>query len=177
MNDSSSMASIELSFFKVIATGGTIDKGYSPSSAALFLDSSFLGFIGDALNLHVAWEFSQVLKKDSLEIDEEDRRLILEEVVGSSAQRIVVTHGTDSMIESAKFVSRNLPDHRAPCTVVFTGSFTPGRFNYAEACFNLGAAFAAAMSLSSGVYIAIGGEIFEPGAVKKDHENQRFVRT
>lgn len=163
--------------FKIIATGGTIDKDYSTESASLFVNTSFFKVIEDTLRLNAVYELAQILQKDSLEMTEDDRALILTEVMESKTNHIIVTHGTDSMVESAQYVSLNLRNANSPATIVFTGSFTPGRFSCTESSFNLGAAFVAAASLPSGVYITLGGRIYESGSVTKDYESQRFIET
>jgi L-asparaginase len=162
---------------EVVTAGGTIDKNYSPESSGLYEDHSFLKHISDALRLQYDWKFTELLRRDSLELDDEDRELICQHVIRSSANCIIVTHGTDTMVRTARYVSDALLSQGSiRKTVVFTGAFLPGRFSPYEASFNLGSAFIAARLLNQGVYIVIGGEVLEARSALKDTANQRFIR-
>jgi L-asparaginase len=162
---------------EVLTAGGTIDKNYSPESSELYEDHSFFKYISDTLRLQANWKLTELLRRDSLELDDKDRDLICQHVIRSSANCIIVTHGTDTMVRTAQYVSGILLSQDSiRKTVVFTGAFLPGRFSPHEASFNLGSAFIAARLLNHGVYIVIGGEVLEARSALKDTANQRFIR-
>jgi L-asparaginase len=120
-------------------------------------------------NISFDYEVESVLRKDSLELTEDDRRLIVENIRSDSNQRILVMHGTDTMVETAKMLV-GLPEK----TIVLTGSMQPARFRESDAVFNIGYAIAAVQLLSQGVYIAMNGRIFVPYKTWKNVEFNRF---
>jgi L-asparaginase len=113
----------------------------------------------------------ELLRKDSLELTEEDRERLCQQVASLRVSRVIVTHGTDTMTESAKALTRV-----SGKTIVLTGALAPARFQESDAPFNLGMAFAAVQVVPPGVYIAMSGQVFRAGQVRKDRENGRFVR-
>ena len=111
------------------------------------------------------------MRKDSLELTEADRSLIASAAREAPEGRIVVTHGTDTMTETAKVLAAEVPGK----TVVLTGALSPARFAETDAHFNLGMAFATAQVAAPGVYIAMSGEVFDGLKVKKDRAAGKFV--
>ena len=114
-------------------------------------------------------EVESVLRKDSLDMTDSDRALIRERVAAEPASRIVVTHGTDTMILTA-LALKGIPGK----TIVLTGSMQPARLRVTDAGFNLGTAVAAAQTLPPGVYIAMNGRIFNPDTSRKNVAGHRF---
>ena len=111
------------------------------------------------------------MQKDSADLTEEDRNLILKHCKSSPEKQIVITHGTDTMTETAHFLGEsNIEDK----TIVLVGSFVPFSQENSDAFYNLGFAMAAAQSLPPGVWIAMGGEAFEWNDVRKNKEKQKF---
>ena len=110
-----------------------------------------------------------VLAKDSLDMSEADRQLIRERVAASPADRVLITHGTDTMVETAKALT-GINNK----TVVLTGSMQPARFRNTDAVFNVGFALGAVQALPPGVYLAINGRIFDAAHVRKNRERQQF---
>jgi L-asparaginase len=159
----------------VFTLGGTIDKMYSPASAGLVIGSPFVTEVSDFLRLEVSWHIEEISKKDSLDLDDADREILSSSVDRSLVAHIIVTHGTDTLIETAKYLDRRLDLVKEGKTVVFTGAFLPGRFVSHEAVFNVGFALAVALTFAPGVYIAMGGLVYTPRAVSKSTDGQRFI--
>ncbi len=159
----------------VIALGGTIDKTYSIEQATLVVGSPFLLQAARDMRLQVRWTLESLTQKDSLDLDPAERDSLAAAVLRSNAQSIVVTHGTDTLIASARRVSQALADADAAKTVAFTGAFVPAGVNPIEASFNLGGAFLAAQTLPPGVYVVIGGMVLDARTAVKDGSRQRFI--
>jgi L-asparaginase len=156
---------------RIITTGGTIDKVYFDEQSAYEVGESH---VPDILrDSHVTFDYDVInlMRKDSLQMTDADRRLIRETVAASDVPRIVVTHGTDTMVETAKALV-GVPGR----VVVLTGSLYPARFKTSDAVFNVAAAVTAAQTLPEGVYIAMNGHVFEPHEVRKNRERNRFER-
>jgi len=121
--------------------------------------------------IHFDYLISSILRKDSLEMDDDDRQTVLDAVNNCKQQRIIITHGTDTMPHTARTLAGVTGK-----TIVLTGAMAPAIFRDTDALFNLGCAIAAVQTLDEGVYIAMNGEIFDGLNVRKDVENERFVR-
>ncbi|MGQ9589869.1 MAG: asparaginase domain-containing protein [Planctomycetota bacterium] len=154
---------------KFVTTGGTIDKLYFDARSEYQVGPpQVLEVLRDAA---VTFEFEaeSVLKKDSLDMTEEDRRIIRARVESDPCPRIVVTHGTDTMLETARAL-RGIPGK----TVVLTGAIQPAIFRVTDAVFNIGMAVAAVQILPPGVYVAMSGRIFDPDRARKNYERNVF---
>lgn len=157
---------------RFITTGGTIDKIYFDALSQFEVGESVVQHIlADAL-VDIEYDVVPLLQKDSLEIDEKDRQLLRDYIEADDATRYVITHGTDTMPETADALSGL--DGR---TIVLTGALTPARFRTTDAVFNVGMAIATAQVASPGVYIAMSGQIFDAGAVRKNRTENRFEST
>ena len=155
----------------VLTTGGTIDKQYFDAlSRYQIADTTVARLLAIARVTH-PHKIEEVLRKDSLDLTDEDRAQIVERVRTTGYSRIVITHGTDTMTRTARALSAIRGK-----TVVLTGALAPARFSESDAAFNLGMAFAAAQTAAPGVYIAINGSVFRGGEVRKDRRRGRFVR-
>jgi L-asparaginase len=154
----------------VLTTGGTIDKNYFDAlSEYQIVDSGIPALLKEA-RVALPFRIEEVCRKDSLELTEADRAEIARRVAEVPETRIVVTHGTDTMTETAKALAGIVGK-----TVVLTGALSPARFAETDAPFNLGMAFAAAQVAPPGVYIAMSGQVFDGLKVRKDREAGRFV--
>ncbi len=154
---------------KFITTGGTSDKVYFDALSEYEVGPpQVLEVLKDA-NVGFEFEVESVLKKDSLELTEEDRARIRAAVERDACPRIIVTHGTDTMIQTASAL-RGVSGK----TVVLTGSIQPARFRNTDAVFNIGLAIGAVQSLPPGIYIARNGRVFDPQRVRKNREVMRF---
>jgi L-asparaginase len=153
-----------------ITTGGTIDKVYFDAKSEYEVGPPQVMEILKDANVTLEFDVESVLAKDSLDLTEADRVLVRDRVAAAACDRIVVTHGTDTMVETARCL-KGIPGK----TVVLTGSMQPARFRNTDAVFNLGVAIAAAQTLPPGVYLAMNGQIFGPDRTRKDRAQGRFV--
>lgn len=156
----------------IVTTGGTIDKAYFDALSAYQIGEPVVKKLLDAANVTYPYRIIELLRKDSIELTDEDRARLKQTVAALDARRVVVTHGTDTMTESAQVLAA-IPDK----TIVLTGALSPARFSDSDATFNIGMAFAAAQTLPAGVYVAMNGRVFRGDEVKKDREQRRFVAT
>ena len=155
---------------KLLITGGTIDKSYDMTNGSLhFVDSHLPSMLVESRN-RTRLVMEKLMLKDSLEITDEDRALILSSCEDSEESRIIISHGTDTMAETAQY----LADHISDKTIVLFGAMIPYVFDKSDALFNLGSAMAAVQCVPSGVYIAMNGRIFNAGEVVKNHEESIF---
>ena len=154
---------------KFITTGGTIDKIYFDQKSEFQIgDPQVIGVLQEA-NVSFVYEVATVLRKDSLDMTDEDRRFICETIESDPCQRIVVTHGTDTMIQTAKMLKVI-----SGKTIVLTGAMQPAKFRFTDAIFNIACAVTAVQTLSHGVYIAMNGQIFDPEKSIKNVAENRF---
>ena len=153
----------------IVTTGGTIDKIYFDEKSDYQIGEPQISLILNAMNVAFEFEVSSVLRKDSLDINDRDRNLIRDVVAASNARHVLITHGTDTMVETAA-VLQKLPDK----TIVLTGSLNPARFRDSDAIFNIGCAVGAVQSLPPGVYIAMNGKVWDPASVRKNRRENRF---
>ncbi|MEM7314658.1 MAG: asparaginase domain-containing protein [Planctomycetota bacterium] len=154
----------------IITTGGTIDKIYFDAKSAYQVGDPQIGDILLAFNVAVEFEIVSLLRKDSLELTDEDRQSIYNAVDSSDNTRFVITHGTDTMIETAR-VLEPLGESNA---VVLTGALNPARFLGSDATFNIGCAVSAAQCKRNGIFLAMNGRIWDPKRVRKNRELNRF---
>jgi len=153
----------------ILTTGGTIDKVYFDAKSTYEVGPPHIETVLKELDLAVDYSVRSLLRKDSLELTGQDRECILQEILGAAEDRILITHGTDTMVQTAGYIARG---HGK--TVVLTGSLTPGLFKTSDALFNIGCALAAVQILPPGVYIAMNGTLFSHDKVKKNREKNRF---
>jgi L-asparaginase len=154
----------------VLTTGGTIDKQYFDALSEYQIYDTIVPKLLEIARVTHPHQVEEVLRKDSLELTNNDRAHIVEHVRQSRFTRIVITHGTDTMTIIARALSV-IPEK----TIVLTGALAPARFSESDAAFNLGMAFATAQTASSGVYITINGSVFCADEVIKDRERGCFV--
>jgi L-asparaginase len=156
---------------KFITTGGTIDKIYFDAKSEYEVGSPQIVEILREAHATFDFEVESVLRKDSLDLTEEDRQLIRRKIEADPCPHIVVTHGTDTMIQTAKALL-GLPGK----TIVLTGSMQPARFKSTDAAFNVGTAISAAQILPPGVYIVMNGQVFDPAKARKNIAESCFER-
>ncbi len=155
----------------ILTTGGTIDKNYFDAlSEYQIVDSGIPALLAEA-RVALPHRFVELMRKDSLELTDADRVTIAVAAREAPERRIVVTHGTDTMTETAAVLARAVPGK----TIVLTGALSPARFADTDAHFNLGMAFATAQVAPPGVYIAMSGQVFDGLKVRKDRAAGRFV--
>jgi len=154
---------------KFFSTGGTIDKVYFDKKSTYQVGESRVEEILNEANVVFQYQCESILRKDSLDLTDEDRQLIFDRISSDPHERIVVTHGTDTM----DLTGRKLKGITGK-VIVLTGAMQPANFKYSDAEFNIGFAVAAVQTLPHGVYLAMNGRIFLPGKVKKNSELNRF---
>lgn len=159
---------------QVFTTGGTIDKEYFDAKSAYEVGEPQIGPLLREAGVAFRFEVEALMRKDSLEMTDADRQQVAARVVGCPHDRVIVTHGTDTMAETAKTVAAALDETGARKTVVFVGSLTPARFKATDAEFNVGFAAAAVQTLPPGSYVAMNGRVFDPHHVRKDRDRNRF---
>ena len=158
-------------FIRFVTTGGTIDKIYFDDLSQYEVGESQIQHILHEGLVAFDYEVEPLLHKDSIEMTDDDRRKLREFIENDSAERFVVTHGTDTMPQAAEALQGI--DGK---TIVLTGALTPARFKSTDAMFNVGMAVAAAQVAPPGVYIAMSGQVFEAGTVRKNRAENRFER-
>lgn len=156
----------------VITTGGTIDKVYFDARSEYEVGEPQVQEIFREAGVAFSFTIESVLRKDSLELTAADREHIRDRVLASECCRIIITHGTDTMKETAATLA-DIPGK----TIVLTGSMQPARFRSTDAGFNVGTAVGAVQSLPPGVYLAMNGRIFLPDKVHKNRAAGRFEET
>ena len=156
-------------FIKFITTGGTIDKIYFDDLSQFEVGESQVQHILAEGLAGFDFEIVPLLHKDSLELTAEDRQKIRDFIAADEASLFVVTHGTDTMPQTAEALVGIEGK-----TIVLTGALSPARFRSTDAVFNVGMAVAAVQVAAPGVYIAMSGRVFEAGAVRKNRAANRF---
>ena len=154
------------------AAGGTIDKVYFDAKSEYEVGPPQIQELLREANVTLDFAVESLLRKDSLEMTEADRAMIRARIEAAACPRIVLTHGTDTMIETARAL-RGIPGK----TIVLTGSMQPAMFKVTDAVFNVGMAVAAAQSLPPGVYLAMNGRIFDPERCRKNRDRRCFEET
>ena len=153
----------------IVTTGGTIDKVYFDAKSDYQVGEPQIGKILDDLGVAFRFHVIPLLRKDSLFVNDDDRKLMRATIAAQNERCVLVTHGTDSMVETAKVLA-DITDK----TIVLTGALNPARFDGSDAEFNIGCAVGAVQSLTPGVYIAMNGRIWDPAKVRKNVEANRF---
>ena len=157
---------------RFITTGGTIDKIYFDALSQFEVGESVVQHILTDGLVDFDYDVVSLIQKDSLEIDDVDRSKLRDFIAADDASHYIITHGTDTMPETAAALKEF--DDR---TIVLTGALTPARFRTTDAVFNVGMAVAAVQVAKPGVYIAMSGQVFEAGAVRKNRAENRFEAT
>jgi L-asparaginase len=153
----------------IVTTGGTIDKIYFDDKSTFQIGEPQIGDILAALGVAFTFDVVPLMRKDSLHMDEADRARIREAIERQPHRHVLVTHGTDTMVETARAL-----DGLAGKVVVLTGALNPALFKGSDAVFNVGCAVGAVQSLPDGVYIAMNGRIWNPAGVRKNRDANRF---
>lgn len=160
----------DINRIRVLITGGTFDKEYDEINGRLFFKDSH---VHEMLNLgrcKLDLEIRTLMMVDSLEMTDADRSIIIEQCRATPEQRIVITHGTDTMEVTARAIAGSVTDK----TIVLTGAMVPYKFGSSDGLFNLGSALAFVQTLSSGVYVAMNGRCFDANCVYKNRQTGTF---
>jgi L-asparaginase len=153
----------------IVTTGGTIDKIYFDDKSDYQIGDPQIGMILRELGVTFRFNVIPILRKDSLHISDDDRELLRATIAAQPQRHVLVTHGTDSMVQTGQ-VLKSIVDK----TIVMTGALSPARFRGSDAEFNIGCAIGAVQSLQNGVYIAMNGLIWDPSKVRKNVAENRF---
>ena len=154
---------------KILATGGTFDKIYYDAKSDFHIGEPMATPILEEADVTFDFEVESILKKDSLEIDDDDRETIRLKVEQDSCDRIIITHGTDTMIKTAMCLLEIKNK-----TIVITGAMQPARMRFSDSAYNIGVATTAVQLLDPGVYVAMNGQILDPRSTTKNVEKSRF---
>ena len=154
-----------------IQTGGTIDKDYTKSTKgyAFEIGEPAVRRILEKINPTFEYEILPLIKKDSLDLNDEDREKLFIVCQKSDVNNIIITHGTDTMIATAKFLSK-IKDK----VIIITGATKPEKFSDSDAEFNLGSAIGAMNNINPGIYISMKGMLYKYDEVKRDETSGKF---
>lgn len=155
---------------RIFITGGTFDKEYNELNGQLFFKDSHLDDLLEMGRSKVPVEIRTLMMVDSLEMTDDDRELIVHQCNNCDESQIVITHGTDTMAETAKILAQKINDK----TIILTGAMIPIKFGSSDGLFNLGSALAFAQTLPAGVYVAMNGRYFNWDNVKKNKQTGFF---
>ena len=155
---------------KILITGGTFDKEYRELTGELFFRNTHVSNMLELGRARIDVKIRTLMLIDSLEMTDSHRKIILEKCRNAKENEIIITHGTDTMAETAKFLGQNIKDK----TIILTGAMIPYAFGSSDGIFNLGSALAFAQSLPRGVYISMNGKYFYWHNVRKNKETGVF---
>lgn len=155
---------------RIFITGGTFDKEYNELNGQLYFKDTHLHDLLEMGRNKVPVEIRTLMMIDSLEMTTEDRDLIVHQCKQCEEDQIIITHGTDTMAETARIIAEKIPDK----TIVLTGAMIPIKFGSSDGLFNLGSALAFAQTLKPGVYVAMNGRYFNWNNVQKNKETGIF---
>jgi L-asparaginase len=158
---------------RIFVTGGTFDKDYNELTGALIFKDTHLPEMLRLGRSHVAVSIRTLMMIDSLEMTDADRALLVDQVRQAEEPRVLITHGTDTMVETAGALARALGAGTAK-TVVLTGAMVPYAFGSSDGLFNLGSALSFVQVLPPGVYLAMNGRYFSWDGVRKNRETGVF---
>ncbi len=159
-------------FIRFVTTGGTIDKIYFDDMSRFEVGDSQVKHILTEGLATIDYDIVSLFRKDSLDLTDDDCQALKEYIENDDAERYVVSHGTDTLVQTADVLA-DIPDK----TIVLTGALSPARFKSTDAVFNVGMAVAAVQTVKPGVYLAISGQVFEAGKVRKNREENCFEKT
>lgn len=154
---------------QIFAVGGTIDKIYFDAKSDFEVGEPQIGELLHEANVTFDYSVTSLMRKDSIEMTEEDRHLVRDAVESCTSEHILITHGTDTMADTARALQGVTGK-----TIVLTGAMQPARFRVSDAIFNIGYAIGALQLLEPGVYVAINGQVFHPEHLRKNRDAHRF---
>jgi len=155
---------------RIFITGGTFDKEYNELNGELYFKNTHLHDLLELGRNKVQVVITTLMLIDSLEMTEKDREAILQQCVNCSEDKIIITHGTDTMTVTAKVLAKNINNK----TIVLTGAMIPIKFGSSDGLFNLGSALAFVQTLAPGIYVAMNGRYFHWDNVRKNKLTGRF---
>ena len=154
---------------RIFTTGGTIDKIYFDAKSEYEVGEPQIGDVLREMGVGFPFEITSLMRKDSLDLTDADRASIRDAVAQDAAQHVLITHGTDTMTETAAALQGI-----SGKTIVLTGALSPARFRGSDAIFNIGGAVVVALNQAPGVYIVMNGRMFDARKVRKNRDKNRF---
>jgi len=155
---------------KIFVTGGTFDKEYNELEGTLFFKETHLPEMLKLARSKLKIDISTLMMIDSLDMTDADRKIILEKCKKTKEDKILITHGTDTMMETAKILASSIKNK----TIVLTGAMVPYKFGSSDGLFNLGSSLAFVQTLPQGVYISMNGKYFRWDNLKKNKQTGMF---
>ncbi|HEY6978992.1 MAG TPA: asparaginase domain-containing protein [Chitinophagaceae bacterium] len=155
---------------RIFITGGTFDKEYNEITGELFFKDTHMTELLRMGRCKLDVQIRTLMMIDSLDMTETDRNLIAENCIKASEDKIVITHGTDTMANTAKVLAEKVKDK----TIVLTGAMIPIKFGSSDGLFNLGSALAFVQTLSHGIYVSMNGRYFNWDNVRKNKQTGSF---
>lgn len=159
-----------MSNIRIFITGGTFDKEYNELTGQLFFKDSHLPEMLELGRNLVPVDIRTLMMIDSLEMSDDDRKLIAEHCIKSPEDKIIITHGTDTMSETAQILADKVKNK----TIVLTGAMVPYKFGSSDGLFNLGSALAFVQTLPHGIYVVMNGRYFNARNVRKNKQTGEF---
>lgn len=155
---------------RIFITGGTFDKEYNEITGQLYFKDTHMHDLLELGRCRVPVEIRTLMMIDSLEMTDEDRELIVHQCIQCEEDQIIITHGTDTMAQTAKILAQKVRNK----TIILTGAMIPIKFGSSDGLFNLGSALAFAQALPQGVYVAMNGRYFLWDNVRKNRQTGFF---
>ncbi|QEC68085.1 asparaginase [Panacibacter ginsenosidivorans] len=155
---------------RIFITGGTFDKEYNEITGQLFFKDTHMSELLKLGRSRIPVEIRTLMMIDSLEMTDADRNLIAENCLKAAENKIIITHGTDTMAETAKVLASKAMKK----TIVLTGAMIPYKFGSSDGLFNMGSALAFVQSLPHGVFVAMNGRYFNWDNVRKNRQTGAF---
>lgn len=155
---------------RIFITGGTFDKEYNEIEGKLYFKNTHMDQMLDLGRCNLNFDIRTLMMIDSLEMTDNDRDIIVNSCLRSSSDKILITHGTDTMVKTANYIADRIKEK----TIVLTGAMIPYKFGSSDGLFNLGSALAFVQSLKPGVYIAMNGKYFKHNKVVKNKKTGFF---
>jgi len=157
---------------KILVTGGTFDKEYDEIKQALSFKQTHVPAVLQKGRCRLDVDVTTLMLKDSLQMTDADRQIISDYCQKAAETKIVITHGTDTMDQTAEFLASRLSGK----TIVLTGAMVPYTFGSSDGLFNMGASLALVQALPAGVFVAMNGTFFEAGNVRKNRDTGHFSK-
>ncbi len=155
---------------RIFITGGTFDKEYNELTGQLFFKDTHINEMLKLGRSSVKVSIQTLFMIDSLDMNETHRKQITAACLAAKENKIIITHGTDTMAETANYLHKNISKK----TIVLTGAMIPYKFGSSDGLFNLGSALAFVQTLTNGIYIAMNGQYFKAGSVRKNKQRGLF---
>ena len=161
-----------MKYIKIFSTGGTFDKEFNELNGELYFKKTQLHELLELGRSQLNVKVETLMMIDSLNMTDDERQYIIKKCQKEASQRIIITHGTDTMVETAKILAKNIQDK----TIILTGAMIPIKFGSSDGLFNLGSALSFVQILEPGIYITMNGRYFNWDNVKKNKKLGIFER-